>query len=79
VENFKGKKNFKILCSDPAAYIKPWPLQMNISLNFKQKRNHKYLAKGQWHEIFKKLNKNNSHYARGNFSTSEVTFKPNSP
>jgi hypothetical protein len=42
-------------CRDPAAYIKPWPLQ--TSIEFIQRKNHKDLAKGQWHEIFKKLNK----------------------
>jgi hypothetical protein len=47
-------------------------------LNFKAKANHIYLAKGMWHEIFKKLNKN-SHYARGDFSTSKVTFRSNRP
>jgi hypothetical protein len=28
-----------------------------MNLSFKAKANHRYLAKGLWHEIFKKLNK----------------------
>jgi hypothetical protein len=78
VENYKGKKIFNILCNDPAAYKNLGPYNEH-QLNLKQSRNHKYLAKGQWHEFFKKLHKNNSHYVLGDFSTSKVTFKPNSP